>query len=124
LLVRDERILATGYNGAPSRAAHCIEVGCLMVNGHCLRATHAEANAITQGARHGVSLTGSTAYVTHEPCLGCSKLLVSVGVIRVVYRNAYPDPLAAALLAEVGITPVHIPPRDVPIVIETPAAES
>src|SRR5215469_9814793 len=78
VLVRDDRILATGYNGAPARAAHCIEVGCLMVNGHCVRPTHAEANAIAQGARHGVSFAGATAYVTHEPCLGCSKLLVAV----------------------------------------------
>jgi dCMP deaminase len=103
VVVRDHRILTTGYNGAPRHVAHCTEVGCLIENGHCLRTTHAEANAVVQGALHGVSLAGATAYATHQPCLSCSKLLISAGVIRIVFGEAYPDPYATALLAEAGV---------------------
>lgn len=103
VLTRDKRILTTGYNGAPRGVSHCLDVGCTMVDGHCLRATHAEANAIVQGALHGVSLQGATAYCTHEPCAGCTKLLISAGVVRIVYRDAYPDPVASMLLAEAGV---------------------
>ena len=69
VLTREHRILTTGYNGAPRGVAHCLEVGCMIVDGHCLRATHAEANAIVQGALHGVALAGATAYCTHQPCV-------------------------------------------------------
>ncbi len=103
VLTRKKRILTTGYNGAPRGVAHCLEVGCTMVDGHCLRATHAEANAIVQGALHGVSLEGATAYCTHQPCAGCSKLLISAGIERIVYRDAYPDAVAELLLAEAGV---------------------
>jgi dCMP deaminase len=103
VLTRRKRILTTGYNGAPRGVPHCLEVGCTMVDGHCLRATHAEANAIVQGALHGVSLEGATAYCTHQPCAGCSKLLISAGVERIVYRDAYPDPVAELLLGEAGV---------------------
>jgi dCMP deaminase len=103
VLVRDHRILTTGYNGAPGHVAHCTEVGCELVNGHCLRSTHAEANAIVQGALHGVGLKGATAYCTHQPCVNCAKLLISAGVERIVYRDAYPDVFAQALLAEAGV---------------------
>jgi len=103
VLTRAHRILTTGYNGAPRGVAHCSEVGCLMVDGHCLRATHAEANAIVQGALHGVSLEGATAYCTHQPCAACSKLLISAGVRRIVYADAYPDAVAQLLLTEAGV---------------------
>lgn len=103
VLARQHRILTTGYNGAPRGAAHCTEAGCMIVDGHCLRATHAEANAIVQGALHGVSLEGATAYCTHQPCAGCSKLLISAGVVRIVYADAYPDPVAEALLDEASV---------------------
>jgi dCMP deaminase len=106
VVVRDHRILTTGYNGAPRRVAHCTEVGCQIENGHCIRTTHAEANAVVQGALHGVSLAGSTAYTTHQPCLGCSKLLISAGITRIVYGEAYPDPNAVALLSEAGVAMV------------------
>jgi dCMP deaminase len=104
VLTRERRILTTGYNGAPRGVSHCTDVGCIMADGHCLRATHAEANAIVQGALHGVSLQGATAYCTHQPCSGCSKLLISAGVVRIVYRDAYPDPVAELLLGEAGVT--------------------
>ncbi|MBV9439090.1 MAG: cytidine/deoxycytidylate deaminase family protein [Candidatus Eremiobacteraeota bacterium] len=103
VLTRRRRILTTGYNGAPRSVGHCSDVGCLMVEGHCLRATHAEANAIVQGALHGVSLEGATAYCTHEPCSGCTKLLISAGVERIVFADPYPDAVAAALLHEAGV---------------------
>ena len=103
VVVRDHRILTTGYNGAPRHVAHCSEVGCLLENGHCVRTTHAEANAVVQGALYGVSLAGGTAYTTHQPCLGCSKLLISAGVVRIVFAEPYPDPMATALLAEAGV---------------------
>lgn len=107
VLMRDHRILTTGYNGAPRGVAHCTEVGCTMVGDHCQRATHAEANAVVQGALHGVSLQGATAYCTHQPCVNCSKLLISGGVTRIVYEDAYPDPVASSLLAEAGVALVQ-----------------
>jgi dCMP deaminase len=103
VLTRERRILTTGYNGAPRGVAHCTDAGCMIADGHCLRATHAEANAIVQGALHGVSLQGATAYCTHQPCAGCSKLLISAGVVRIVYRDAYPDAIAEQLLGEAGV---------------------
>ena len=75
----------------------------MMVAGHCQRATHAEANAIVQGALHGVGLSGATAYCTHQPCSGCSKLLISAGIVRIVYADAYPDPVSTLLLGEAGV---------------------
>jgi dCMP deaminase len=103
VVVRGHRILTTGYNGAPHHVAHCSEVGCQIVNGHCVRTTHAEANAVVQGALHGVALDGGTLYATHEPCLGCSKLIMGAGITRIVYAEPYPDPLASALLREAGV---------------------
>lgn len=103
VVVRDHRILTTGYNGAPRHVAHCTEVGCQLVNDHCVRTTHAEANAVVQGALYGVSLAGATAYTTHQPCLSCSKLLISAGIAKIVFGEPYPDPLATALLAEAGV---------------------
>lgn len=103
VVVRDRRILTTGYNGAPRHVAHCTEVGCQIQNDHCVRTTHAEANAVVQGALYGVSLAGATAYTTHQPCLGCSKLLISAGIGKIVFGEPYPDPLATALLSEAGV---------------------
>ncbi len=103
VLTRDRRILTTGYNGAPAGVGHCFDVGCLLVGGHCQRATHAEANAVVQAALHGVGISGTTAYCTHQPCVNCSKLLISAGVKRIVYEFPYIDPIAVQLLAEAGI---------------------
>jgi dCMP deaminase len=109
VLTREHRILTTGYNGAPRGVAHCLEAGCLVVHDHCQRAVHAEANAIVQGALHGVGLARATAYCTHEPCVNCSKLLISAGVERIVYEIAYPDAIASELLAEAGVAVEHVP---------------
>lgn len=103
VLTRGHRILTTGYNGAPRGVAHCTEVGCTLGNEHCLRATHAEANAVVQGALYGISVDGAVAYCTHQPCVNCSKLLISAGVTKIVYETAYPDAVASQLLAEAGV---------------------
>ena len=104
LIVRDKRILATGYNGAPAGLRHCDHSGGAdMRDGHCARSTHAEQNAIVQAARHGTPIGGSTVYCTSQPCLTCAKLLVNAGVRRVVFEGAYPDELAVSILTEADI---------------------
>ena len=109
VLVRERRILTTGYNGAPAGLPHCDEVGHLLIDGHCVRTLHAEQNAIIQGALHGVSIVGATAYVTHQPCLTCAKMLINAGVRRVVYAGNYPDANSQRFLDEAGVELVHTP---------------
>ncbi|HEY5258158.1 MAG TPA: cytidine/deoxycytidylate deaminase family protein [Candidatus Baltobacteraceae bacterium] len=108
VLVAQHRILTTGYNGAPRGARHCTQAGCILLNDHCMRATHAEANAIVQGALHGIRLEGATAYCTHQPCATCSKLLISAGTQRIVFELAYDDAIAAELLAEAQVEVVAL----------------
>lgn len=104
VLVRDKRILTTGFNGSPSGQAHCDEIGHLMVEGHCVRTIHAEMNAIIQAALHGVSTNGATCYVTHFPCLNCTKALINAGINRLVFHNNYrQDPIALDFLEEANI---------------------
>ena len=104
LVVKDKRILATGYNGAPAGLRHCDHTDDAdMRDGHCARSTHAEQNAIVQAARHGTMIDGASVYCTAQPCLTCAKLLVNAGVKRVVYDGDYPDELAVAILREAGI---------------------
>ena len=109
LVVKDKRILTTGYNGAPRGLPHCIEAGCLMVDNHCVRAIHAEQNALLQGALHGVALGGSTVYVTHQPCLICAKMIINAGIVRVIYANAYPDPIAEQFLNGARVELLRLP---------------
>lgn len=111
VIVKDRRILTTGYNGAPSGCKHCEEVGCLreqlgIPSGQrheLCRASHAEQNAIVQAAMHGVSIDGGTIYVTDQPCVICSKLIINAGLKRVVFKGSYPDELSTELLKEAGI---------------------
>jgi len=111
IVVKDKRILSTGYNGAPSGFAHCSEVGCerekhdiLPGERHELcRGIHAEQNAIVQAAAFGVSIRNSTLYCTHYPCALCSKLIINAGITRLVVAGDYPDDLSKALLEEGGI---------------------
>lgn len=112
VIVKDKRILTTGYNGAPMGLPHCTEVGCLMVEGHCVRTLHAEQNAIIQAALHGVSVNGGTLYVTHQPCLNCAKMIINAGIKRVVYAGDYPDPQARAFLSQAGVALVRVPPEE------------
>jgi dCMP deaminase len=100
VIVRNKRIIATGYAGAPAGLPHCDEVGHLMrktidENGktieNCLRTTHAEQNAVAQAALHGISTEGSTLYIKFGPCLNCAKLLINAGVKRIVCEKKYQD---------------------------------
>ncbi len=109
--VRDKRILATGYNGAPSGLAHCADVGCIrqklsIPSGQrqeLCRGLHGEQNVIIQAVIHKVDLKGSTLYVTNQPCVTCTKMLISVGVKEIVILDGYPDELARQMLKEAGI---------------------
>ena len=89
VLVRDKRILTSGFNGSPAGQAHCDEAGHLLVDGHCVRTIHAETNAIIQAALHGVSTKEAICYVTHMPCINCTKALINAGISRIVYSVAY-----------------------------------
>ncbi|MHB9003245.1 MAG: deoxycytidylate deaminase [Coriobacteriia bacterium] len=118
VLVKDKRILATGYNGTASGLAHCEEVGCIREQQNIpsgsrhelCRGIHAEQNAVIQAAKYGIAMNGATAYCTHQPCVLCAKILLNAGVVEIVYREAYPDPLSEAMLAEAGLTPRCIGP--------------
>ncbi len=126
ILVKDKKILATGYNGAPARLEHCLEVGCLreqqsIPSGErheLCRGLHGEQNAIIQAAYHGVGIRGATLYCTNHPCVICSKMLINAGIERIVYEEGYADDLAAQMLKESGIkverfkrrSPAHHPP--------------
>lgn len=113
VIVKDKRIMTTGYNGAPAGVATCVE------RGECLRrklnipsgmrhelcyAIHAEQNAIIQAARLGVSIQGATLYCTHQPCVICAKMIVNAGICRVVYAEGYPDEFSLHMLAEGGVS--------------------
>jgi dCMP deaminase len=116
ILVRDKRIITTGYNGAPSRIEHCLDVGCLreqmgIPSGErheLCRALHAEQNAIIQAAIHGVSIKGASLYCTNMPCSICTKMLINAQIEAIYYKEGYSDPLADELLAEAGIIPKKI----------------
>lgn len=120
ILVKDKRILSTGYNGVPSGLAHCEAAGCLREqreipsgsHHELCRGIHAEQNAVIQAARHGIAIEGATVYCTHQPCVLCAKILLNAAVTDIVFRDPYPDPLSEQLLSEAGITPRRILPAD------------
>ena len=104
VLVKDKRILTTGFNGSPSGLPHCDEVGHLLIEDHCVRTIHAETNAIIQAALHGVSTKDAICYVTHFPCINCAKTLINAGVTRVVYLNNYRiDENARSFFMDTGV---------------------
>lgn len=111
VVVKEKNILATGYNGAPSGVAHCLDVGCLreklrIPSGErheLCRGLHAEQNAVIQAARHGTSIDGAILYCTTMPCIICSKILINAGIRRVVYAEGYADQLAAEMIQESGV---------------------
>lgn len=115
-LVRDKRILATGYNGAPSKLQHCLDIGCLreqlqVPSGErheLCRGLHAEQNAIIQAALHGVSAKDATLYCTNHPCVICAKMIINAGITRIVIRNGYSDKLAAEMFKEADISVVQL----------------
>lgn len=112
VIVKNNRILTTGYNGAPQKIQSCVE------KGECMRdklnipsgtrhelcfAVHAEQNAIVQASKLGLAIDGATLYCTHRPCTICSKLIINSGISRVVYKHDYPDDFATRLLCEAGV---------------------
>lgn len=112
VLVKDKRILATGYNGAPTGLAHCKDVGCLREKNdipsgqrhELCRGLHAEQNAIIQAAYHGISIRDATLFCTTLPCSICLKMLINAGITEIVFEEGYPDELSRALLQETKIT--------------------
>ena len=114
VVVRDRRILTTGYNGSPSGMPHCDAAGCLIriVDGRksCQRTLHAEQNAIIQAAYHGVTVRGSALYCTHQPCLLCVKMIMNAGIEEIYYAGGYPDPLAAELASEGELKVIQLVP--------------
>lgn len=112
ILVRDKRIIATGYNGAPAKVSHCLDIGCLreqqgIPSGErheLCRGLHAEQNAIIQAALHGFSIEGSTLYCTNMPCSICSKMLINARIEKIYYKEGYADSLSSLLLAEAKVS--------------------
>ena len=112
VIVKDKRVMTTGYNGAPAGLQTCKE------KGECLRrklgvqsgtraevcfAIHAEQNAIIQAAKLGISIDGATLYCTHQPCSVCTRMIINAGIRRVVYENGYPDDFSLDLFRQAGI---------------------
>jgi len=116
LIVKDNRILASGYNGAPKGFNHCTEQTCLrkqmqVPSGQrheLCRGLHAEQNAIIQAAWHGVQIAGGTLYCNYQPCVICVKMLINAGIKKIIYTGGYPDELAAEMLKESGLEVVKV----------------
>ena len=111
VIVKNKRMLATGYNGAPSGMEHCLETGCLreklkIPSGQrheLCRGLHAEQNAIIQASLYGISVKDSVIYVTNQPCVICAKMLINAGITEIVIAGQYPDPMASDFLKEAGL---------------------
>lgn len=111
VIVKDKRIISTGYNGAPKGLRHCLELGCLreqmeIPSGErheLCRGAHAEQNAIIQAAGSGTSMDGATMYCTNSPCSTCTKMIINAGIKKLVLGAEYPDKLGEELIREAGI---------------------
>jgi dCMP deaminase len=111
IIVKDKRILSTGYNGAPSGAQHCLDIGCLreelkVPSGErheLCRGIHAEQNAIIQAALHGVSVNGATLFCTNLPCSICTKMIINAGIKKIFYQNGYADSMSEDMFQAAGI---------------------
>ena len=116
IIVKDKRIIATGYNGSPVGCKHCEEVGCLrdqlkIPSGErheLCRAIHAEQNALVQAAYSGTSVKDSIMYITTQPCSLCAKMIINAGVTKILFKGDYPDELAMEMLKEAGVRVVKI----------------
>lgn len=116
IIVKENRILTTGYNGAPKGLKHCSETGCIrkemnVASGQrheLCRGLHAEQNAIIQAAWHGVKIEGATMYCTYQPCVICVKMMLNAGVKKLVFTGTYPDELAAKMLRESNMEVIHL----------------
>ncbi len=108
-IVRDKRIIAGGYNGSVSGGAHCIDEGCYVVDNHCIRTIHAEMNALLQCAKFGVPTEGAEIYVTHFPCVHCSKAIIQAGIKKVYYAEDYKNhPYAEELFEQAGVEIIQV----------------
>ena len=116
VLVKEKRILCSGYNGAPTGISHCARTGCLRAKlqvpsgekHELCRGVHAEQNAIIQAACHGISVKGATLYCTHQPCSICSKMIINAGIVRVYYRHGYNDAMSLEMFSQAGIELVQL----------------
>ena len=110
IIVRDNRIIAGGYNGSISGGDHCIDHGCYVIDNHCVRTIHAEMNALLQCSKYGSPVDESTLYVTHFPCLQCTKAIIQSGVKHIFYATDYKnDPYAMQLFAQSGVSVQQVP---------------
>ena len=111
VIIKDKRILTTGYNGPPSGLKHCEEVGCIREQlniptgerHELCRGLHAEQNAIIQASLHGVSIKDSVLYCTHQPCIICTKMIINAGIKKVVFIHGYPDDLSQSFFQEARV---------------------
>ncbi len=116
ILVRNKRVLSTGYNGAPTGVSHCLDIGCLrdkmgIPSGQrheLCRGLHAEQNAIIQAATHGISVDGADLYCTNLPCIICTKMIINAGIKKVYYLAGYADDLSLDMLTEAGVELVNL----------------
>ena len=115
ILARGKNVISTGYNGSIPGDDHCEDVGCLVVDNHCVRTVHAEMNALVQAARWGTSTDGATAYVTNMPCTTCAKALISAGVKRIVVFSDFHDTLAVEFFskAKIKVDKLPVPTREI-----------
>ncbi|MEZ4526841.1 MAG: cytidine/deoxycytidylate deaminase family protein [Desulfobacterales bacterium] len=120
VIVKDRRLLATGYNGAPSGLAHCCETGCMREKQNVpsgqrhelCRGIHAEQNAIIQAAYHGVSIKDASLFCTNLPCAICAKMLINAGIKTICYKSGYADPLSVEMFREAGVQVTKFPSSD------------
>jgi len=111
IIVMGNRILSSGYNGAPKGLKHCAEVGCIRKEMNIpsgqrhelCRGLHAEQNAIIQAAVYGVKIEGATMYCNYQPCVICAKMMINAGIVKLVYAGGYPDELAMQMMKESAI---------------------
>ena len=111
VLVKNKKVLATGYNGAPMNIEHCESTGCLrekmeVPSGErheICRGVHAEQNLVAQAAIHGVKTEDSIVYCTHQPCIICTKILINAGVKKIYFKNSYSDEFAEKLLNQSNV---------------------
>lgn len=108
IIVKDKTILSTGYNGSVRGMPHCDEIGHIMENGHCIATIHAEANAILQAAKNGVSIDGAEIYITASPCWNCFKMMANAGINKIYYGKFYKDERIFDTAEKLGIELVHL----------------
>ena len=120
VIVKNKNVVATGYNGSIPGDDHCEDVGCMVIDNHCVRTNHAEMNALMQAAKQGNSIDGATAYVTNMPCTTCAKALIGAGIKRIVIFSDYHDTLATEFFAKakVSVDKIDMPSKTIAYDIE------